>query len=44
MIVGFDIETSEFGQTLLVIIGTGTLLRRKRQSGGSNSSKTRRRH
>jgi uncharacterized protein YbjQ (UPF0145 family) len=42
MIVGFDIETSEFGQTLLVIIGTGTLLRKKRQSGGSNSSKTRR--
>jgi hypothetical protein len=43
MIIAFDIETSGFGQTFIVI-GSGTLLRRKRQSGGSNSSKTRRRH
>ena len=43
MVVAFDIETSGFGQTFIVI-GSGTLLRRKKQSGGSNFSKTRRRH
>ena len=42
MIVGFDIETSGFDGAFIVI-GTGTLLRKKKQSGGYNSSKTRRR-
>jgi uncharacterized protein YbjQ (UPF0145 family) len=42
MIVGFDMETSQFDRAFIVI-GTGTLLRRKNQSGGYNSSKTRRR-
>jgi uncharacterized protein YbjQ (UPF0145 family) len=43
MIVGFDMETSQF-ENAFVIIGTGTLLRKKRQDGGgSQSSKTRRR-
>jgi len=43
MIVGFDMETSGFGQTFIVI-GSGTLLRKKEHSGGaSRSSKTRKR-
>lgn len=42
MIVGFDMETSGF-DSAFIVIGTGTLLRKKRQSGGSNSSRTRRR-
>jgi uncharacterized protein YbjQ (UPF0145 family) len=41
MIVGFDMETSQF-ERLFVIIGTGTLLRRKNSQGGGRSSKTRR--
>ena len=44
MIVGFNMETSQF-ERVFVIIGTGTLLRKKKQSGGgSQPSKTRRRH
>ena len=42
MIVGFDMETSQFDRTF-IIIGTGTLLRKKGQKGGSFTSKTRRR-
>jgi len=43
IIVGFDMETSQFDRAFIVI-GTGTLLRRKSQSGGSKkASKTRRR-
>jgi uncharacterized protein YbjQ (UPF0145 family) len=42
MIVGFDMETSQFDRAF-VIIGTGTLLRKKGQKGGSQTSKTRRR-
>lgn len=42
MIVGFDMETSGFDGAFIVI-GTGTLLRKKKQSGGTKSSKTRRR-
>ena len=42
MIVGFNMETSQF-ENAFVIIGTGTLLRKKKQSGGSYRSKTRRR-
>jgi uncharacterized protein YbjQ (UPF0145 family) len=40
MIVGFDMETSQF-ERLFVIIGTGTLLRRKNSQGGARSNKTR---
>jgi uncharacterized protein YbjQ (UPF0145 family) len=39
MIIGFDMETLQFDRAFIVI-GTGTLLRKKKQSGGS---KTRRR-
>lgn len=43
IIVGFNMETSQF-ERVFVIIGTGTLLRKKKQSGGgAQSSKTRRR-
>jgi uncharacterized protein YbjQ (UPF0145 family) len=42
IIVGFNMETSQF-ERVFVIIGTGTLLRKKKQSGGSYLSKTRRR-
>ena len=43
MIVGFDMETSQFDRAIIVI-GTGTLLRKKRQSAGATRSlKTRRR-
>jgi uncharacterized protein YbjQ (UPF0145 family) len=44
MVVGFDIETSGFGQTFIVI-GSGTLLRKKKQSAGATaySLKTRKR-
>ena len=43
MIVGFDMETSGF-ESAFIVIGTGTLLRKKKQSGGAScSSKTRRR-
>ena len=34
MIVGFEMETSHF-EKAFIIIGTGTLLRKKKQSGGS---------
>ena len=43
IMVGFEMETSQFDKAF-IIIGTGTLLRKKKQSGGSKSSKTRRRH
>ena len=43
IIVGFNMETSQF-ERVFVIIGTGTLLRKKKQKGGTQSSKTRRRH
>ena len=44
MIVGFDMETSQFDRAI-IIIGTGTLLRKKITSAGSSRSlKTRRRH
>ena len=42
IIVGFNMETSQF-ERVFVIIGTGTHLRKKKQSGGAQSSKTRRR-
>lgn len=43
MIVAFDMETSGFGQTFIVI-ASGTLLRKKRQSAGATHSlKTRKR-
>uniref|UniRef100_A0A6C0ANW9 Heavy metal-binding domain-containing protein n=1 Tax=viral metagenome TaxID=1070528 RepID=A0A6C0ANW9_9ZZZZ len=43
MIVGFDMETSQFDRAIIVI-GTGTLLRKKKQSAGATRSlKTRRR-
>ena len=43
IIVGFNMETSQF-ERVFVIIGTGTLLRKKKQKGGTQSSTTRRRH
>ena len=43
MIVGFDMETSHFDRAI-IIMGTGTLLRKKKQSAGATRSlKTRRR-
>ena len=43
MIVGFDMETSQFDRAI-IIIGTGTLLRKKKNGGGAaRSLKTRRR-
>lgn len=44
MIVGFDMETSHFDRAI-IMIGTGTLLRRRKQMGGAAtcSLKTRRR-
>ena len=33
MIVGFDIETSQY-QDIFILIGTGTMLKRKKMSGG----------
>lgn len=41
MIVGFDMETSQF-ERLFVIIGTGTLLCKKNTRGGGRMNKTRR--
>jgi uncharacterized protein YbjQ (UPF0145 family) len=42
IIVAFNMETSQF-ENAFVIIGTGTLLRKKRQNGGSKSSTRRHR-
>ena len=43
MVVAFNMETSHF-ENAFVIIGTGTLLRKKKQTGGTHSSTRRRRH
>jgi uncharacterized protein YbjQ (UPF0145 family) len=40
MIVGLDIETSQY-QHIFVVIATGTLLRRRAHSGGKRNNKTR---
>ena len=42
MIVAFNMETSQF-ENAFIIIGTGTLLRKKKQNGGSRPSTRRHR-